>query len=215
MPIPKREKRRCAHPTNLSKLDRMTPTQQTQQLLLPVHGMTCPSCVSQVENALRKLPGVSSVKVDLETSRALLTYDPAVIGLLDMQKAVLDAGYTVPADQITLQIAGMHCVSCLAHVEGALQDLPGVLEASVSLSQAKAQVQYIHSIVTPSQMEAAVRDAGYAAHAQVLDQNTAVQEYRQQKSAPSTQGGKQQAGEPGNLIAWLRKTLQKPGSKIE
>lgn len=46
-------------------------------LSLPVQGMTCASCVSHVEGALKELPGVSSVNVSLAAGKANLTFDPA------------------------------------------------------------------------------------------------------------------------------------------
>lgn len=48
----------------------------TKQLALPVHGMTCASCVSHVERALKKVAGVSNVGVNLATERATVEYDP-------------------------------------------------------------------------------------------------------------------------------------------
>jgi Cu+-exporting ATPase len=137
---------------------------QIQKLHLPVNGMTCQNCASHVDAALRNLPGVSDVKVDLETKQAYLSYDLSVTDIPEILEAVMDAGYSVPTNEITLQVSGMSCVSCLAHVEGALQSLPGVIGANVSLNQGKAQVQYIPGVVTTEQMETAVQEAGYSAH---------------------------------------------------
>lgn len=43
--------------------------------------------------------------------------------------------------QITLPIVGMTCASCVAHVEGALNNLSGVEKAIVNLGAAKAKVE--------------------------------------------------------------------------
>jgi Cu+-exporting ATPase len=118
------------------------PTNQPT-LSLPVNGMTCASCVSHVENALKELPGVSNVVVNLGTNKANLNYDPGIVEIADMQRAIADVGYSVPSQEINLQVSGMTCSSCVAHVEGALKDLSGVIEATVNLGLAKARVQYV------------------------------------------------------------------------
>ena len=137
-------------------------------LTLPVEGMTCASCVGHVEKALTELPGVSDVVVNLGTNKANLNYDPAEVTIPQMQKAISDIGYGVPTDEITLQVSGMTCSSCVGHVEGALRGLPGVVDATVNLGLEKARVRFIPGVVTPSQMKRAVADVGY----QAIEQTT-------------------------------------------
>ena len=61
--------------------------------VLAIDGMTCASCSSAVERALKKQPGVSSVSVNLATNKATLVYDPAQIKLGALKSAVEKAGY--------------------------------------------------------------------------------------------------------------------------
>lgn len=138
-------------------------TNSTLELSLPISGMTCASCVSHVEGALKELPGVSDIVVNLATSKATLAYDPAQVTLADMRRAIENVGYAVPLAEITLNIQGMTCTSCVAHVEGALTGLEGVISAGVNLGLGTARVQYIPGIVTPSQMKRAIQDVGYQA----------------------------------------------------
>ena len=138
-------------------------TATTKSLNLPVQGMTCASCVSHVEGALKALPGVSDVVVNLATNKACLTYDPARVTLADMTRAVDDVGYTVPTAQLTLDVRGMTCASCVSHVEEGLKELDGVTSAVVNLGLGTARVTYIPGVVTVSQMKRAVRDVGYEA----------------------------------------------------
>ena len=67
-----------------------------------VGGMTCASCVARVERALRKVPGVQEVAVNLATESAHITYAlPAEAAAADsaadmaqrLQRAVRNAGY--------------------------------------------------------------------------------------------------------------------------
>ncbi len=66
-----------------------------QQLNLPVTGMTCASCVIRVEKALKKVPGVREVNVNLSTEGASVTYSPASASFADLKAAIENAGYGV------------------------------------------------------------------------------------------------------------------------
>ena len=61
----------------------------------------------------------------------------------------------------TLKVGGMHCPACSSRVTKALKDLPGVLEADVSLDTNKAKVIYIPGDTTPEALQQAVIQAGY------------------------------------------------------
>ncbi len=72
------------------------------ELDLGIGGMTCASCVSRVERALKKLPGVQQATVNLATESARVSWtetpgadkttgQPAMAGRI--QRAVRDAGY--------------------------------------------------------------------------------------------------------------------------
>ena len=106
---------------------------------LPIEGMTCASCVARVEKALRKLPGVSEVSVNLTTEAASVRAAPA-IGLADLRGAIEKAGYSVGQSSVTLAVEGMTCASCVARVEKALLRVPGVVSAEVNLATETATV---------------------------------------------------------------------------
>ncbi len=61
----------------------------------------------------------------------------------------------------TLPVEGMTCASCVAHVEKALKNLPGVTEAKVNLMSGKAAVIYDQGKVGIQDMVKAVEDIGY------------------------------------------------------
>lgn len=60
---------------------------------LSVQGMTCASCVSAVENALGRQPGVKSVSASLLSKSASIDYDPSKVGVRDLIAFVDDCGY--------------------------------------------------------------------------------------------------------------------------
>ena len=59
---------------------------------LQIVGMRCASCSSRLEKALNQLPDVSAV-VNLATEKASVTFDPALINVDELIKAVRDTGF--------------------------------------------------------------------------------------------------------------------------
>ena len=138
-------------------------TETLSELALPISGMSCASCVSHVESALKELPGVSNVTVNLATNKANLSYDPHRVKLDDMRHAVEDVGYAIPTTELTFDVRGMTCASCVSHVESALKELDGVTVSVVNLGLGTAKVTYIPGLVSVTAMKRAVREGGYEA----------------------------------------------------
>jgi P-type Cu+ transporter len=63
------------------------------QFAFGVGGMTCASCVSHVEKALKGVPGVTSARVNLATERATIEGLEGVVDLAALADAVRRAGY--------------------------------------------------------------------------------------------------------------------------
>jgi copper chaperone CopZ len=55
--------------------------------------MTCNGCVKHVDAALREVPGVTAVEVDLANGRAKVVHDPAKSPTPALIAAVTEAGY--------------------------------------------------------------------------------------------------------------------------
>ena len=58
-----------------------------------IGGMTCASCVSRVEKALKKVPGVNEATVNLATESARIAFTPGLQMEALLRRAVRDAGY--------------------------------------------------------------------------------------------------------------------------
>ncbi len=66
-----------------------------ERVTLPISGMTCASCVSTVERALKSVDGVVSASVNLATERATVEYIPGAATVVELKRAVQKAGYEV------------------------------------------------------------------------------------------------------------------------
>jgi Cu+-exporting ATPase len=143
-----------------SFMDTAVKTSATTGLSFKIEGMSCASCVARVEKALKAVPGVSAASVNLATEKATVQAGPQT-SIAQLTAAIEKAGYTVPAESVSLAISGMTCASCVTRVEKALKKVPGVMDASVNLATEKAQVKA--SGVPVDALLAAVRKAGYEA----------------------------------------------------
>ena len=65
---------------------------------LKVTGMTCGGCTKTVAHALEEIPGVSSVKVSLDTGEAAVLFDERLTTSEHLMSAVQRAGYGAEAD---------------------------------------------------------------------------------------------------------------------
>jgi len=140
---------------------------QTLRFDLGITGMTCASCVARIEQAIRALPQVRDVAVNLATETATVAAD-AGTDVTIIASAVERAGYTLAKDSLELHIEGMTCASCSGRVEKALRAVPGVVSADVNLATERARVSFFRGAVHASAVRvadliAAVERAGYQA----------------------------------------------------
>ena len=68
-----------------------------QTVTLGVQGMTCGGCVRSVTNVLKGVEGVSKADVSLEQQRAQVEFDPQMVKVEQLKRAIEDAGYEVTA----------------------------------------------------------------------------------------------------------------------
>ena len=65
--------------------------------VLGIAGMYCGSCVTTIEHALRKTPGVFDASVNLATEQAHIEYQPGLVDLAGLTRVIEDTGYQVRA----------------------------------------------------------------------------------------------------------------------
>ncbi len=67
---------------------------EVETIRFPVAGMTCVSCVGRITRALRKVEGVSKVRIDLGAETATVTRARSVASDRALADAIAAAGYT-------------------------------------------------------------------------------------------------------------------------
>ncbi len=62
---------------------------------------------------------------------------------------------------VAFDIAGMTCTSCEEHVKHAVNELPGIVEATASFEEGKAEVKFDKSKTSADAIKAAIDETGY------------------------------------------------------
>ncbi|XP_059416760.1 copper-transporting ATPase 2-like [Carassius carassius] len=120
-----------------------------------VTGMTCASCVTNIEKNLLKHKGIKSVLVALMAGKAEVKYDPGLLDPPQIVQLISRLGFgasvmeesTVQDGVLELSVTGMTCASCVHNIESKLSRTKGILEASVALATSKAHVKFNSDLV--------------------------------------------------------------------
>lgn len=80
------------------KEEKTVPKEQTKQVVMqtvkmPVDGMVCNACQSNVKKTIKSVDGVNDVEVNLEKKFAVFSFDPKKVKIEQVQKAVNDKGF--------------------------------------------------------------------------------------------------------------------------
>jgi Cu+-exporting ATPase len=135
-----------------------------QTLTIAVQGMTCANCAMNIERVLKKRSGVQAAAVNFAAEQAQVTYDPARVAAKELLTSVTKAGFTPLTAQVEMPITGMTCANCAMNIERTLnKKVPGVVAAGVNFASERASVTYLPLVVSPAEMVAAIRKAGFDA----------------------------------------------------
>ncbi len=134
---------------------------EARRIELSLTGMTCAACAARVQKGLSRAPGVRDAAVNFATERATVEYDPGSATASSLVDAVESSGYGARIEEVTLQVAGLEWAVSGEPVERELLALEGVLTAEVNIASGGAHVRYLPDMVTPTDLETAVKSAGY------------------------------------------------------
>ena len=71
-----------------------------RQVVISIKGMMCSSCGQEIEKSLKKVAGVSAIRVDVPNDRAIVSYDERKVTPRQLVEVIRKAGYeaTLPAE---------------------------------------------------------------------------------------------------------------------
>lgn len=154
-----------------------------QVVSMQVSGMTCASCVGTVEKNIKSWDGVvpDSVTVNLLTNNATFKMENNSLNAKEITKKITKLGYKASDIHITskgatiatfsaklqvqMMVTGMYCNKCETKVKAALQELPGIISNSISVSYetGKVKFQLDRNVTTQRQIQRIVQKLGFSA----------------------------------------------------
>ncbi len=68
---------------------------QTAEATINISGIHCEMCVASIENGVKELEGIVSVKASLTDSNAVVSFDPSKVDIEKIRKAIEGRGYSI------------------------------------------------------------------------------------------------------------------------
>ncbi|XP_063219844.1 copper-transporting ATPase 1 isoform X2 [Bacillus rossius redtenbacheri] len=136
-----------------------------------VRGMTCKSCVQNIERMIGSKPGVINIKVSLEESLAQIVYNTSLVTPEELCSAIDDMGFEASlksGSSVLFHVEGMTGSSCVQNIEKAVSQKPGVLSVKVEIPQKEVQVDFNSEDITAEKIAKHINDLGFKARVKEL-----------------------------------------------
>lgn len=205
------------NPTLSQSQSTLAMEQQQACVRLPILGMTCQSCVKNIQNTISQKSGVIRARVELEEKAGYFDYDPREITAAQIANEVDDMGFdcvyqpevSPGSASVSIRVLGMTCQSCVRNIEGHISGQAGIKSIQVNLDEKNARVQYDPDQLTAELVAEMIDDMGFDATVAVADSSRSLtppspdkQQQQQQQPAPASpkRNSKQQVATNGNAI---------------
>ncbi|NXL81525.1 ATP7A ATPase, partial [Leptocoma aspasia] len=171
-------------PAHLGRLESKT----ISKCYVQVTGMTCASCVANIERNLRREDGIHSILVALMAGKAEVRYNPAVIHPAAIAELIRELGFGATVMEncgegdgiLELVVRGMTCASCVHKIESTLMKTNGVLYCSVALATNKAHIKYDPEAIGPRDVIQVIRDLGFTTSLVKKDRSASHLDHKQE-----------------------------------
>ena len=134
----------------------------TEHLVLPITGMTCANCAVTIERSLKRVGGVQSATVNLASERATFAFDTSQVKAVDLIAKLEHIGYGVATTVQQLGVEGLVDDNDARALTRALEQLPGMRQASVNVAAESARVEFIPTLVALEDMRIVARRLGFS-----------------------------------------------------
>ncbi|CAH0548646.1 unnamed protein product [Brassicogethes aeneus] len=140
---------------------------------ISIEGMTCQSCVRNIEENISKKPGIYSIKVNLAEKCAYIHYDTKTVTPDEICEFIDDTGFEaslplLPTEEKTsvclIHINGMTCNSCVQSIEGMISTVDGVKSIKVNLGEKQGRVEFLAQKVIAQNLADQIEDMGFDAY---------------------------------------------------
>lgn len=157
---------------------------------IEITGMSCANCAMAIEKGLSSMEGVTQADVNFAAEKAFVSFDPSVVGRVELEHKIDDLGYKAAPQTgggqaldggaaFDLDISGMSCANCALAIEKTLGGLDGVDKAVVNFAAEKAHVVLRGDVSRAAAVDVAIEavvKAGYGASAAHQEESGAMAE---------------------------------------
>jgi P-type Cu2+ transporter len=147
-------------PTFVVQISTAMATIKEQPIYIPLEGVESEHCALLVDNALGKVAGITSHKVELNNRRAVITTGKQET-LSNAINAIRGLGYGAVTVKKTIPVLQMSCASCAISAESIIRAQRGVVNAAVNYASASVKVEYLPNMIQVADMKKVVEDIGY------------------------------------------------------
>ncbi|KAG7956630.1 hypothetical protein I3843_11G133100 [Carya illinoinensis] len=144
-----------------------TNERSTQICKIHINGMTCTSCSSTIESALKAIPGVQKAQVALATEEAEVHYSPKSVRYNKLLEAIENTGFEAilirtgeDISKIELKVDGVDNDHETRMIEKSLQELPGVQEIVTYRELNKISISYKPDMTGPRTFISVIESTG-------------------------------------------------------
>ncbi|XP_061540948.1 LOW QUALITY PROTEIN: copper-transporting ATPase 1 [Phycodurus eques] len=153
------------------KRDKRDKHSSADKCFIQIRGMTCASCVANIERNLKNESGIYTVLVALMASKAEVRYNAEMIDPVKIVECVNELGFSASVMEnyegsdgnLELVVRGMTCASCVHKIESSLMKENGIIYASVALATNKAHIKYDSEVIGPRDIIKLIRNLGFEA----------------------------------------------------
>ncbi|XP_051172178.1 copper-transporting ATPase 1 isoform X3 [Leptopilina boulardi] len=164
--------------TEVPSLEKINSNSEIASIKIFIEGMSCQSCVKNIEGTIGNRPGVINIKVNLDDKIGNVTYKISEITSKELIDAISDMGFDAflsredknfnndtsskcNISNCRIHIDGMTCNSCVNSITGVILEKSGVKTIQVSLDEKEAKVSYNNDEITADKIAYFIEDMGF------------------------------------------------------
>ncbi len=145
---------------------------------LQVDGMTCAGCELRIENALKKLNGLTKVNASYSNAIVTISYDSSILALDKIIGSIEQLDYKIknkPKERTAVNVNNSRSVmrkvlrvnsmtgpDCESLIEGSIKKLSGVIDINVMFKSSNVYVTYDSNVITLEQIAMHIEKLGYS-----------------------------------------------------
>ena len=138
-------------------------------VLIDIEGMTCNSCVSNIERVIGQRDYVHDIKVSLENKNATIEFDSVNETPKGLCHAICEMGFDAflrnnTLETVLIAIEGMTCQSCVKTITEVMSTKSGVKNINVSLENNNALIEFDPDVADVTFLCQSIEEMGFDAY---------------------------------------------------